>query len=109
MLMPAGMVKKSSRTRSLKLAEITKPLITEEKSGLMLRATQRILNSEKAALNGGIPTTRTKIISSIGARFSATTKSAIGNFVCITQSTVDLSEFSVSFINFYHYKCHFNI
>ena len=82
--MPAGMVKKSSRTRSLKLAEITKPLITEEKSGLMLRATQRILNSEKAALNGGIPTTRTKIISSIGARFSSTTKSAIGNFVCIT-------------------------
>ena len=104
MLMPAGMVKKSSRTRSLKLAEITKPLITEEKSGLMLRATQRILNSEKAALNGGIPTTRTKIISSIGARFSATTKSAIGNFVLhryrLQSPTFELPEFSVSINKF---------
>ena len=78
MLMPAGLVKKSSSRRALKLSDITKSLSTEEKSSLMLKATQRILNAEKAATNGGIPVMRTKIISTIGARFQATTKSAIG-------------------------------
>ena len=71
LLLPAGMSKKpSARTRSLKLSEITTSLPPEQKSSLMLKAAQRIMNSEKAAYIGGIPSVRTKVISTLGARFS---------------------------------------
>merc|ERR1712223_1647211 len=77
-LLPAGTSKKpSARTRSLKLSEITTSLPSEQKSGLMLKAAQRIMNSERAALIGGIPTVRSKIISTLGARFSIMSKSAL--------------------------------
>ena len=76
-LMPAGLVKKSSRTLSLKLTDITKPLADGEKTNHMLKASQRILNSEKAASNAGMPSLRTKIITSLNTRFPDITKSAL--------------------------------
>lgn len=83
LLIPAGGNKKASgiRSRSLKLSEITKEFDPDTRSSLMLRATQRILGAEKAALNGGIPVVRTKIISALGARFSSTTKSALVAYI----------------------------
>ena len=75
--MPAGLVKKSSRTLSLKLTDITKPLADGEKTNHMLKASQRILNSERAATNAGMPSLRTKIITSLNTRFPDITKSAL--------------------------------
>ena len=70
LLLPAGMSKKpSARTRSLKLSEITTSLPPEQKTSLMLKAAQRIMNSEKAAYIGGIPTVRTKVISTLGTLY----------------------------------------
>ena len=79
-LMPAGLTSKkggTSRVRSLKLGEITKELSPETKSSLVLRAAQRIMNGEKEALIGGVPELRTKILTTLGARFSIMTKSAL--------------------------------
>ena len=90
--MPAGLVKKSSRTLSLKLTDITKPLADGEKTNHMLKASQRILNSERAATNAGMPSLRTKIITSLNTRFPDITKSALSkirhfnekkNYLCI--------------------------
>ena len=69
--------KPSARTRSLKLSEITTSLAAEHKSSLMLKAAQRIMNCEKEANIGGIPTVRSKIISTLGARFDIFQKSAL--------------------------------
>ena len=80
-LLPAGLTtsKKAgtSRVRSLKLGEITKELTPETKSSLVLRAAQRIMNGEKEALIGGVPELRSKILTTLGARFSIMTKSAL--------------------------------
>ena len=82
LLLPAGMSKKpSARTRSLKLSEITTSLPPDQKTSLMLKAAQRIMNSEKAAYIGGIPSVRTKVISTLGARFSIMSKSALVAYI----------------------------
>lgn len=82
LLLPAGMSKRpSTRTKSLKLSEITSSLSPEEKSNLMLKAAQRIMNCEKAAFNGGIQDIRSKIISTLGARFSIMSKSALVAYI----------------------------
>ena len=54
LLLPAGLTakKSTSRLRALKLGEITNQLTPETKSNLVLRAAQRIMNSEKEALIG---------------------------------------------------------
>jgi len=83
LLLPAGTMSKrpSARTRSLKLSEITGSLPPEHKASLMLKASQRIMNCEKAANIGGIPSVRTKIISTLGARFSIMSKSALVAYI----------------------------
>ena len=52
-LLPAGMNKKPTRTRTLKLAEITKPMRSEERKDMIMKAIKRILKSEKSAVIGG--------------------------------------------------------
>ena len=82
LLLPAGMSKKpTTRTRSLKLSEITHTLDPKTKSTLMLKAAQRIMSAEKAAFNGGVSEVRSKIISTLGARFSVMSKSALVGYI----------------------------
>ena len=83
LLLPAGMSKKRSTiTRSLKLNEITKSLTPEDKSNLMLKAAHRIFKAEKMASDAGIGEMRSKIISTLGSRFSIMPKSALLTYIC---------------------------
>ena len=57
--------------------EITRELTPDTKSSLVLRAAQRIMNSDKQALLGGVSDMRSRILTTLGARFSIMTKSAL--------------------------------
>lgn len=77
-LVPSGLASKkpSSRSRTLKLNEITKALLPEQRNGFVLKAMQRILGpGELAAKSGGIPDIRSKMIVTLAARFSSCTTS----------------------------------
>ncbi|QQP41409.1 Uncharacterized protein FKW44_015766, partial [Caligus rogercresseyi] len=63
MLTPSGMSKKSSRT--LKLSEITAPLKTREKEGLLRCALHRVLKTERLAAMGGAGKERVKILTTL--------------------------------------------
>eukprot|EP00096_Caligus_rogercresseyi_P006892 TRINITY_DN2389_c0_g1_i1.p2 TRINITY_DN2389_c0_g1~~TRINITY_DN2389_c0_g1_i1.p2 ORF type:complete len:1145 (-),score=464.89 TRINITY_DN2389_c0_g1_i1:191-3625(-) len=65
MLTPSGMSKKSSRT--LKLSEITAPLKTREKEGLLRCALHRVLKTERLAAMGGAGKERVKILTTLVA------------------------------------------
>ena len=80
-LLPAGMSKKPTRTRTLKLAEITKPLRSEERNSMMMAAVKRILNSEKCAVVGGVPKIRTKMITTLAAQFGSELKNVLLGFI----------------------------
>ena len=55
--------------RTLKLAEITKPLDIDEREEMAVDAVRRILSAEKDAANGGALRARMKIITSIATTF----------------------------------------
>ena len=80
-LLPAGMSKKPTRTRTLKLAEITKPLKSEERKNMMVSAIKRILQSEKSAVVGGVPKIRTKMITTLVAQFGSELKDVLLNYI----------------------------
>ena len=80
-LLPAGMSKKPTRTRTLKLAEITKPLRSEERHGMMVAAIKRILSSERSAVVGGVPQIRTKLITTLAAQFGSEMKNVLLQFI----------------------------
>ena len=80
-LLPAGMSKKPTRTRTLKLAEITKPLRSEERKNMMVMAIKRILNSEKSAVVGGVPKVRTKMITTLVAQFGSELKDVLLGYI----------------------------
>ena len=80
-LQPAGMSKKPTRTRTLKLGEITKPLSSDERHKIMIAALKRILNSEKSAIVGGVPKIRIKMITTLAAQFGSDLKSLLIEFI----------------------------
>ena len=80
-LIPAGMSKKPTKTRTLKLAEITKPLRSEERKNMMISAIKRILHSEKSAVIGGVPKIRTKMITTLVAQFGSELKDVLLKYI----------------------------
>ena len=81
-LMPAGLTGgKKRNARTLKLTEVTKPISESGKKAMILSAVQRILKAEKAAVAGGIPDVRSKIITTLAATFSMDVKSVLLDFI----------------------------
>ena len=80
-LLPAGLSKKPTRTRTLKLAEITKPLRSEERNSMIISTVKRIMKSEKPAVVGGIPKIRTKMITTLAAQFGGELKNVLLEFI----------------------------
>ena len=80
-LMPAGLTGKKRNARTLKLTEVTKPISESGKKAMILSAVQRILKAEKAAVAGGIPDVRSKIITTLAATFSMDVKSILLDFI----------------------------
>ena len=70
-LTPAGLTSKKMKSgKMLKLSEVTKPLPSEVRQNMIMGAIQRILKAEKAAVVGGVPGVRNKIIATLAASFS---------------------------------------
>ena len=70
-LTPAGLTSRKIKTgKMLKLSEVTKPLSQDTRQMMIIGAIQRILAAEKAALVGGVPAVRNKIIATLAASFS---------------------------------------
>ena len=61
--------------KMLKLSEVTKPLASDTRDRMVLSAVQRILNAEKAAVVGGVPAVRNKIVATLAASLSQDKKS----------------------------------
>jgi len=81
-LTPAGLTARKGRSgKTLKLSEITRPLSDGAKKTMILNAVQRILKAEKAAVIGGIPAVRNKIITTLAATFSADIKGILLDFI----------------------------
>ena len=83
-LTPAGLTSRKMKSgKMLKLSEVTKPLSSETRHKMIMGAVQRILSAEKAAVVGGVPGVRNKIIATLAASFSAddTTKSVLIDFI----------------------------
>merc|ERR1719154_332117 len=81
-LTPAGLTGRKGRSgKTLKLSEITRPLSDGAKKTMILNAVQRILKAEKAAVVGGIPGVRNKIIATLASTFSADIKGILLDFI----------------------------
>merc|ERR1719474_1615127 len=80
-LMPAGLTGKKRNARTLKLTEVTKPISESGKKAMILSAVQRILKAEKAAVAGGIPDVRSKIITTLAATFSMDVRGTLLDFI----------------------------
>ena len=83
-LTPAGLTSRKIKTgKMLKLSEVTKPLSQDTRQMMIIGAIQRILAAEKAALVGGVPAVRNKIIATLAASFShdEKTKNMLINFI----------------------------
>ncbi|KAK6625071.1 hypothetical protein RUM43_005362 [Polyplax serrata] len=91
-LVPAGSKQnKLSRLKTLKLQEITKPLKEEVKNSLMVSAFEKILEADKAAVDGGVSATRTKIITFMASTFSPQLRAATLNYIkADIKSRIDL-------------------
>jgi symplekin len=75
-LQPTGLgMKKSNRTRTLKLNEVTKELSKEELKQMQSDAMQRILRADRAARLGGVLDTRMQIVTRMAAQASPELKS----------------------------------
>ena len=80
-LMPAGLTGKKRNARTLKLTEVTKPISESGKKAMILSALQRILKAEKAAVAGGVPDVRNKIITTLAATFSMDVRGTLLDFI----------------------------
>jgi len=81
-LTPAGLTARKGRAgKALKLAEITKPLTDPTRTTMLQNALQRILKAEKAAIVGGIPGARNKIISTLAATLSSDVRGILLDFI----------------------------
>lgn len=66
-----------TRVKSLKLAEVTKPLLKETRERMLFMAVERMLASEKSTIVGGVSKTRNKILTTLAATFNSQVKDAI--------------------------------
>ena len=80
-LLPAGISSKKSIKKTLKLAEITKRLSSEETMRQMTKAVERVLKAERVAFVGGVSEERVKIITTLAARFPANLKTIVLEFL----------------------------
>jgi len=81
-LTPAGVTQRlGKKGQSLKLSDVTKPLNETTKKIMILDAVQRILKCEKAAVVGGMPEVRIKIITSLAASFSQDIRELLLEFI----------------------------
>jgi hypothetical protein len=80
-LLPAGFSSKKSIKKTLKLAEITKRLSSDETTRQMTKAVERVLKAERVAFVGGVSEERAKIITTLAARFPANLKTIVLEFL----------------------------
>jgi hypothetical protein len=80
-LLPAGISSKKSIKKTLKLAEITKRLSSDETTRQMTKAVERVLKAERVAFVGGVSEERAKIITTLAARFPANLKTIVLEFL----------------------------
>jgi symplekin len=80
-LLPAGFSSKKSIKKTLKLAEITKRLTSDETTRQMTKAVERVLKAERVAFVGGVSEERAKIITTLAARFPANLKTIVLEFL----------------------------
>jgi len=105
-LTPAGLTsRKRGAGRTLKLAEVTKPLPEAVRRSMVLQAVQRILRAEKAAAAGGIPAVRAKIITTLAATFSEDVRDVLLEF--IFSDLVARADLAFSWL-FEEYCCYMN-
>ena len=105
-LTPAGLTsRKRGAGRTLKLAEVTKPLPDAARRSMALQAVQRILRAEKAAAAGGIPAVRAKIITTLAATFSEDVREVLLEF--IFSELVARADLAFSWL-FEEYCCYMN-
>lgn len=69
------------KRKSLKLSEITRPLSESMRQKMAIDAVQRILNTEKAAIEGGVLPLYTKMISTLAATFGPTIRQTVMNYI----------------------------
>ncbi|XP_011496365.1 PREDICTED: symplekin [Ceratosolen solmsi marchali] len=72
-----SLAKARSRLKSLKLSEVTKPLLKDARDKMLLMAVNRILATEKSGILGGVSNTRMKILTTLAATFNPYVKEAI--------------------------------
>lgn len=75
------LTKSRNRQKVLKLAEITKPMSKEMKEKMFLMAINRILNAEKSAIQGGVASVRSKILSTMAATFNRCVQNAVLRYI----------------------------
>lgn len=92
------------RIKTLKLAEITRPLDKKENEQLLVSAVKRLLNGDK---EGAIPL-RQKIVTTVAANFSSVVRESIQAFLLVDLKTnLDLAlswlyeEYSIMQVNFH--------
>lgn len=73
--------KMKQRVKTLKLQEVTKPLSKNVKDQFLQDSINRILNSEKQCIIGGVASKRRKILTVIAATFSTNVRDMILNFI----------------------------
>ncbi|XP_014208073.1 symplekin [Copidosoma floridanum] len=66
-----------TRVKSLKLAEVTKPLLKDTRDRMLLMCVRRMLASEKSTRIGGVTKTRNKVLTTLAATFNPEVKASI--------------------------------
>ncbi|KAJ8684463.1 hypothetical protein QAD02_020255 [Eretmocerus hayati] len=72
-----SLAKARTRLKSLKLSEVTKPLLKDTRDKMLLMAVTRILGTEKSVILGGVANIRMKILTTLAATFNPFVKEAI--------------------------------
>jgi symplekin len=85
-LQPAGMSsgggsRMSSRARAVRLADMTKPLLMEERKAMVAASVRRIFKAEKASGIAGVPDVRFKVLTSLAAMYSSDLKSVFLDYI----------------------------
>lgn len=73
--------KLKQRVKAIKLAELTRPLPRQVKEKLLIGAVERILNAERAALEGGQINVREKVITTFAVSYGQNVRETILTFI----------------------------
>lgn len=79
--MTPSIPKLKQRVKAIKLAELTRPLPREVKEKLLIGAVERILNAERAALDGGQIGVREKVITTFAVSYGQHIRQIILDFI----------------------------